>query len=131
MAKQPLSSQLGRIVTGRSTLLEDITGASGHSKDASEGDIATEEIQIEKVTTDGRQHLIMDTPGFHMDKEMDAVYKVNGGVQEVQNYTQTWGILYVTKVDLRIETTDEILLGFNRCFPRQDFVRHITFVTLH
>ncbi|OCK80800.1 hypothetical protein K432DRAFT_451917 [Lepidopterella palustris CBS 459.81] len=121
---------LGRTGAGKSSLLEDITGADGHSMDAKGDDITTEEIQIE-FTMDERQYFTMDTPGFDMGKEVDTFYKIIRGIQNIRDHIRTWGILYVTKIDSRIETIDEKLLEFIRCFSGKDFVPNITFVTTH
>lgn len=91
----------------------------------------TEEVQIEEATIDQRQYFIVDTPGFDMDKEVDVFYKINRGIQDLREHIRTWGILYVTKLDSRVETIDEKLLDFVRCFSGKQFIVNITFVTTH
>ncbi|KAF2006690.1 hypothetical protein P154DRAFT_600764 [Amniculicola lignicola CBS 123094] len=117
---------IGRPGAGKSSLLEDITGTTGHSQDV------TSKIQIEEALINGHKYFIMDTPGFDAKDEQETFYKITDTIQEVRPYARSWGLLYVSNItESRFHRTEEKLVNFITQFSGTDNPSKVVFVTTH
>ncbi|KAF2730096.1 hypothetical protein EJ04DRAFT_393431, partial [Polyplosphaeria fusca] len=116
---------LGPKRVGKSSLMEDFTGATGHA--------TTETIQLETATIDERQYVIIDTPGFDIENGKKTFYMIHSCIQELRDQVHNWGVLYVASAKLgsSIESIDRQLLQFIDDFCGQGFAPNITLVVTH
>ncbi|KAL4793226.1 hypothetical protein BDV19DRAFT_367215 [Aspergillus venezuelensis] len=119
---------LGRTGSGKSSLLEDLSGLSGYSQQNI--DSVTKTIQLCRATINEKPYFIMDTPGFDPSAEEQTFREIIRGVTSIRPFARITGFLYLTCIPQeRFDDFDRKLIQFVRGLSGPQYIPRITFVT--
>ncbi|KAL4960143.1 uncharacterized protein BDV14DRAFT_193189 [Aspergillus stella-maris] len=119
---------LGRTGSGKSSLLEDLSGLSGYSQQNI--DSVTKTNQLCRATINGKPYFIMDTPGFDPSAEEQTFREIIRGVTSIRPFARITGFLYLTCIPQeRFDDFDQKLIHFVRGLSGPQYIPRVTFVT--
>ncbi|GFF91741.1 hypothetical protein IFM53868_06607 [Aspergillus udagawae] len=119
---------VGRLGTGKSSLLEDVTGLSGYSQQSA--DSVTQNVEIAKAVITNKEYFIMDTPGFNPGNEEETYREIIRGIQAIRPFARIVGLLYLTCVNQpRFDGFDRKLAQFIRALCGDEYIHAVTFTT--
>ncbi|KAB8230255.1 uncharacterized protein BDW43DRAFT_314128 [Aspergillus alliaceus] len=111
---------IGRVGTGKSSLMEDLTGLNGYSQQSVNS--VTQEAEIAKAVIEGREYFIMDTPGFDAENE-NTYFEIIRGIQSIRHVSRITGLLYLTCINQsRFEDIDRNLIRFIYALCGEDYI---------
>ncbi|KAG2417284.1 hypothetical protein HFD88_008503 [Aspergillus terreus] len=119
---------LGRTGSGKSSLLEDLSGLTGYSQQSV--DSVTKTIQLCKAIVNDKPYFVMDTPGFDPNAEEETFREIIRGVRSIRPFACITGFLYLTCIPQeRFDDFDRKLIQFIRALGGPQYVPRVTFVT--
>ncbi|KAL2809076.1 hypothetical protein BJX63DRAFT_445529 [Aspergillus granulosus] len=119
---------LGRTGSGKSSLLEDLSGLSGYSQQ--NVDSVTTTIQLCKAIVNDKPYFVMDTPGFDPNAEEKTFREIIRGVKSIRPFARITGFLYLTCIPQeRFDDFDRKLIQFIRALSGPQYVPRVTFIT--
>ncbi|KAE8134928.1 hypothetical protein BDV38DRAFT_294928 [Aspergillus pseudotamarii] len=119
---------LGRTGSGKSSLLEDLSGLNGYSQQSV--DSVTTTIQLCKAIINDKPYFVMDTPGFDPNAEERAFREIIRGVQSIRPFARITGFLYLTCIPQeRFDDFDRKLIQFIRALSGLQYIPRVTFIT--
>ncbi|KAE8392571.1 hypothetical protein BDV23DRAFT_192522 [Aspergillus alliaceus] len=118
---------IGRVGTGKSSLMEDLTGLDGYSQQSVNS--VTQEAEIAKAVIEGREYFIMDTPGFDAENK-NTYFEIIRGIQSIRHVSRITGLLYLTCINQsRFEDIDRNLIRFIYALCGEEYIPRVTFIT--
>ncbi|OJJ03959.1 hypothetical protein ASPVEDRAFT_152382 [Aspergillus versicolor CBS 583.65] len=119
---------LGRTGSGKSSLLEDLSGLSGYSQQSV--DSVTTTIQLCKAIVNDKPYFVMDTPGFDPNAEEKTFREIIRGVNSIRRFARITGLLYLTCIPQeRFDDFDRKLIQFIRALSGPQYIPRVTFIT--
>ncbi|KAL4993165.1 hypothetical protein BDV10DRAFT_190233 [Aspergillus recurvatus] len=118
---------LGRTDSGKSSLLEDLSGLGGYSQQDS--DSATRTMELGKAIIKGKPYFIMDTPGFDPAAEEKTFSEIVRGVESIRPFARITGFLYLTCISQRSDDFDRKLIQLIRALGGTEYIPRVTFIT--
>ncbi|KAL2825676.1 hypothetical protein BJY01DRAFT_262543 [Aspergillus pseudoustus] len=119
---------LGRTGSGKSSLLEDLSGLSGYSQQSV--DSVTKTIQLCKAIVNDKPYFVMDTPGFDPNAEEQTFREIIRGVESIRPFAEITGFLYLTCIPQeRFDDFDRKLIQFIRALSGPHYIPRVTFIT--
>ncbi|KAI9041897.1 uncharacterized protein KD926_006443 [Aspergillus affinis] len=119
---------LGRTGSGKSSLLEDLSGLTGYSQQSV--DSVTKTIQLCKAIVNDKPYFIMDTPGFDPNAEEKTYREIIRGVRSILPFALITGFLYLTCIPQeRFDDFDRKLIQFIRALGGPQHIPRVTFIT--
>ncbi|KAL2827755.1 hypothetical protein BDW59DRAFT_179028 [Aspergillus cavernicola] len=119
---------LGRTGSGKSSLLEDLSGLKGYSQQ--NADSVTKTMELCKTIIKDKPYFIMDTPGFDPKAEEKTFSEIFRGVESVRPFARITGFLYLTCIPQeRFDDFDRKLIQFIRALSGAEYIPRVTFIT--
>ncbi|KAJ5483808.1 hypothetical protein N7539_006008 [Penicillium diatomitis] len=120
---------LGHLRSGKSSLFESLTGATGHSKKGI--DSVTKEYQIGAANINGKLYLFVDTPGLKDPSisNADILREIAKLLDTTKDSVTYAGVLYVHPATLQFSDEAKKSLLFLNAFCGPSYSPSITFVT--
>ncbi|KAL4756555.1 uncharacterized protein BDW70DRAFT_165889 [Aspergillus foveolatus] len=121
---------LGRTGSGKSSLLEDLSGLSGYSQQNVNS--ATKTIELCKTVIEDRPYFIMDTPGFDPNAEEKTFLEIVRGIELIRPFARITGFLYLTCIHIpqeRFDDFDRKLIQFIGALSGAEYIPRVMFIT--
>ncbi|KAL4747472.1 hypothetical protein BDW72DRAFT_206428 [Aspergillus terricola var. indicus] len=119
---------LGRTGSGKSSLLEDLSGLSGYSQQ--NVDSVTKTIELCKTVIEERPYFIMDTPGFDPNAEERIFREIVRGIDLIRPFARITGFLYLTCIPQeRFDEFDRKLIQFIGALSGTEYIPRVMFIT--
>ncbi|KAH9216702.1 hypothetical protein DL95DRAFT_117241 [Leptodontidium sp. 2 PMI_412] len=129
--RAPAILVMGRTGAGKSSTVENVTGATGLSGNSLEP--VTTECQIASADIDGQEYFLIDTPGFDDEAtSREASAKIVRLIDDIRAHISMVGVWYVVdNTAARSPSIEGKLIEWLTAFCGEDYYSSITFVTTH